>query len=322
MVNSKALEQSQDVFANPFHIEDLRTLDYETLRSIFTLHRSGELCKQLACSLQGTSNELVQYILACIPEPQRPAFRAMMCDDHSCEEVRLAQQRILDAFFWELVYWKLPDQYEELTAGECLHSGIFALLQADLAGKVVLDVGAGSGRASFECRRFGAERVYSVEPSPGLLRILRQKILNCGEQEHIIPMTGRFDHIPLPDNSVDTIISCSAFIAEDDQGGEPGLTEMVRVIRPGGKIGIIWPRTQDREWFEQHGFYYVTLPLSGEMYVTFRSFESALHCAQLFYAHNPAVYTYLLAHRKPEVPFSVIGMNPPRDYFWICPDKH
>jgi ubiquinone/menaquinone biosynthesis C-methylase UbiE len=313
---------SEVLFANPFRIEDLQVLDCETLRSILALHRSDELCRQLARSLHGASYQLISHILPCLPEQERSHFQQEITGDFTHEEEEQARQHVLDAFFWELIYWKTPDLYEELTAGERLHSGIFQALRADLAGKTVLDAGAGSGRASFECRRSDAERVYAVEPSPGLLHLLRKKISASGEQEHIIPLSGRFDHLPLPDKSVDTVISCSAFTAADEQGGEPGLAEIRRVLRTGGKVIIIWPRTEDHDWFEQHGFHYVTLPVDGEMFVSFRSLDSALHCAQLFYAHNPAVYEYLLRSRKPEVPFSVIGINPPRDYFWLCPDQY
>jgi hypothetical protein len=53
------------------------------------------------------------------------------------------------------------------------------------------------------------------------------------------------------------------------------------------------------------------------MYVHFRSLQSALRCARLFYAHNQAVTRYLLTRQQPNVPFSVLGFNPPRDYCWL-----
>jgi ubiquinone/menaquinone biosynthesis C-methylase UbiE len=188
---------------------------------------------------------------------------------------------------------------------------------ADLRGKTVLDAGAGSGRATFDCVCFGAAQVYAVEPSPGLLHLLRKKIIARGEQQHIIPATGRFDSLPLGDHSIDTAISCSAFTSLDNQGGENGLAELKRVTRPGGKIIIIWPRTDDHNWFFAHGFHYVSLPIERSMYVCFRSLQSAFACARLFYAHNPKVIQYLQSTKKPVIPFSVIGMNPPRDYFWL-----
>src|SRR5437764_7393640 len=91
------------------------------------------------------------------------------------DEVEAARRCVLDSLFWELTYWKTPELYDELTEGEQLHPGIFQRLQPDIHESTVLDVGAGSGRGSFECLRYGAKRVYAVEPSPALLRILDRK---------------------------------------------------------------------------------------------------------------------------------------------------
>ncbi len=102
-----------------------------------------------------------------------------------------------------------------------------------------------------------------------------------------------------------------------EQGGEPGLAEMRRVTRPGGKIVLIWPRREDRDWLHSHGFRYVSLPLHHEMHIRFRSLKSALQCARRFYAHNKAVVQYILNRHKPEIPFSVLGVNPPNDYCWL-----
>ncbi len=125
----------------------------------------------------------------------------------------------------------------------------------------------GSGRATFECVRYGARKVYAVEPSPGLLHILQKKIASQAERCCILPLQGRFDKLPLTDDSVDTALSCSAFTSDPAQGGEPGLAEFQRVIKPGGKIVIIWPRVQDYDWLAEHGFHYVALPVCEEMLI-------------------------------------------------------
>ena len=171
--------------------------------------------------------------------------------------VEADRRSILDELFWNLTYWKTPDLYEELTAGEQLHPGIFRQLEPDIHDKVVLDAGAGSGRATFECVRYGARKVYAVEPSPGLLYILQRKIASQAGPCRLLPLQGRFDKLPLADDSVDTALSCSAFTSDPVQGGEPGLAELRRVIKPGGKLIIIWPRSQDHRWFNKHSFCYV-----------------------------------------------------------------
>jgi ubiquinone/menaquinone biosynthesis C-methylase UbiE len=276
--------------------------------------------EDLAWSIHGASKALVERVKHNLPLQERTQFETELRRPITRDQVEAARRRVLDGLFWELTYWKTPELYEELTEGEQLHPGIFQHLEPDLHGKTVLDAGAGSGRASFECIRHGASLVYAVEPSPGLLRILERKLSNplTGQPgSRIVPCRGRFDQIPLEDNCVDVSLSCSAFTAEPWQGGEVGLAELKRVTKPGGKIVVIWPRREDYDWLLGHGFQYVALPLDQEMRVRFRSLQSALRCARRFYAHNTAVISYILERRQPEVPFSVLGFNPPRDYCWL-----
>src|SRR5258708_17989457 len=188
-----------------------------------------------------------------LPPGQRSDF--MQGLRHSCpgEQVQAARKRVLDELFWELTYWKTPDLYEELTEGERLHPGIFQRLEPDLRGKVVLDAGAGSGRASFECMHYGARIVYAVEPSPGLLRILEKKVANQPTHNRIVPYQGRFDQLPLRHPSLDLPLSCSAFPPQPQHAANPRLAELKRVTRPGGKIVVIWPRQEDYAWLNAHG---------------------------------------------------------------------
>ncbi|GCF08161.1 class I SAM-dependent methyltransferase [Dictyobacter arantiisoli] len=317
MVNSDISAQSDVVFENPFQIEDLQVFDRETMHSMFSIGQVEQTSKLLAQSLHGVAPSLVRRVQQSLPPEQQRLFQQEVQRPLSSSQIKVARQHVLNKLFWELIYWKTPEFYEELTEGEHLHQGIFQSLEPQLRGKVVLDAGAGSGRASFECIRYGAALVQAVEPSPGLLHLLQKKIQQHGIAQQIVAATGRFDRLPLADHSVDTAISCSAFTAMDEQGGEPGLVEFKRVTRPDGTIIVIWPRTEDHGWFTAHGFQYVSLPVEDEMCVHFRSLNSAFECAHLFYAHNPAVTRYLEQTHKAEVPFSVIGMNPPCDYFWL-----
>jgi SAM-dependent methyltransferase len=305
------------MFANPFCIEDLLVFDDAALQRRLRGGGFSLTVENLARSLQGAPAELVERIKCNLPTEQRSHFVEELQRSVSQHEVEAARRSVLDSLFWELTYWKAPDLYDELTEGERLHPGIFQQLEPDLRDKIVLDVGAGCGRASFECVRYGARLVYAVEPSPGLLSVLEQKLRNQPEGNRIVPLQGSFDRIPLEDASVDTALSCSAFTAEPEQGGEPGLAELKRVTKPGGKIVLIWPRIPDYGWLAARGFHYVALPLDQEMRIRFRSLESALRCARLFYAHNPAVVDYILERQQPEVPFSVLGVNPPCDYCWL-----
>ena len=302
-------------FENPFQMEDLMIFDDAALHGLLCYEGFGIAAKDLAHSLHGEAGQLVERIQRNVPNNTRATFLEELRRAIPSEQTDRARRVVLDRLFWELTYWKTPDLYEELTEGERLHPGIFQQLAPDIRGNIVLDAGAGSGRASFECARYGAEKVYAVEPSPGLLRILQSKLSSTHDQ--IIPLQGRFDTFPLPSKSVDLAISCSAFTADPTQGGEAGLAELQRVTRSGGKVVIIWPRTQDYNWLAEHGFSYVTLPCEQEMYLHFRSLQSALRCARRFYAHNPQVERFIERERSADVPFSILGINPPCDYCWL-----
>jgi ubiquinone/menaquinone biosynthesis C-methylase UbiE len=308
----------ETLFENTFQLEDLFVFDNATLRSMLLSGSFDLTAEHLGLSLHGAPPSLVKCFMRNLPPPQRSFLQEVLCRPVTGTQVEAARKQILDKLFWELTYWKTPELYEELTAGEQLHPGIFQQLEPDLRGKVVLDAGAGSGRATFECLRHGARLVYAVEPSPGLLHILEQKVASQPAiNGRIVARRGHFADLPLQDRSVDFALSCSAFTAEAEQGGEPGLEELQRVTRPGGKIVVIWPRIEDHEWLAAHGFVYVALPVHQDMAVHFRSRLSALKCAQRFYTHNEDVIPYILKHQTPEVPFSVLGINPPCDYCWL-----
>ncbi|HLG63496.1 MAG TPA: class I SAM-dependent methyltransferase [Ktedonosporobacter sp.] len=310
-------EKEQQLFENPFQIEDLMVFDDDTLRHLLNSHAFGLTIELLGHSLQAGPELLTGRIERLLPVEQRDSFLRILHHPVMPDEEQQARRQMLDNLFWELTYWKTPELYEELVEGEWLHPALFPHLAPDLAGRVVLDVGAGTGRASFECLRYGAEVVYAMEPSPGLRHILERKRRKSPAANRLLVYEGRFDAIPFADDSMDLTLACSAFTAASEQGGEPGLAEMLRVTRAGGKIVLIWPRLEDREWLLEHGFNYVSLPISGEMRVHFHSLRSAIECARRFYARNRAVVDYIRSRRRADIPFSVIGVNPPCDYCWL-----
>lgn len=304
-------------FVNPFHIEDLLIFDEAHLCRVLANENGRLTLEQLAWCVQRAPAQLVQRILACLSNADQPAFLHALAYPITSVVIEQAQHLLLDQLFWELTYWKTPKLYDELTAGEHLHPGIFEQLEPWLRGKIVLDIGAGSGRASFEALHHGAKLVYAVEPSPGLRQILHRKLARAPDHPAMIVGAGDFAHVPLPTQSVDLALSCSAFTAKSEQGGELGLAELRRVTRAGGMIAIIWPRPTDRAWLSQHGFRYVALPCEQTMKLAFASWQSAWRCVRRFYGENQAALDYLLYAHEPSIPFAVLGLNAPRDYCWL-----
>src|SRR6185437_5108859 len=285
-LNNDHLFASDQTFTNPFQIDDVQIFDVETMRELLAHELSDLSVVDLALALHHAPPGAVRLMQRALPAEDRPRLQAKLRQPAPEWEVRARERRLLDALFWELTYWKTPDWYEDLTEGEQLHPGIFRRLRPDLRNSVVLDVGAGSGRATLDALRQGARAVYAIDPSPGLLRILNHKIEARHLRDRITPLQGRFDALPLKADTVDVTLSCAAFTVEDEAKARVALSEMRRVTRTGGLVVLIWPRPQDLRWLAQQGFQHVAVPVQGEMKVYYRSLATALRIAERFYGRN------------------------------------
>ena len=254
---------------------------------------------------------LAERIERALPPDDRAAFVRARLRATTIHEPESARRDVLDRLFWELTYWKTPEEYERLTAGEQVHLGALDVARVD--GAVVLDAGAGTGRVTLPLAR-RARRVYALDPAPPLLSLLERKLTAAG-LHNVEILRGSFRHAPLPDNSVDAVVACSAFGPDEAHGGRCGLDELMRVTRPGGRIVIIWPN--DPAWFISQGFTYTALP--GHLTITFPTLEDAWEVATRFY--GPAATCHLDATARPELPFHVLGVKPPRDLCWLTVHK-
>ena len=98
----------------------------------------------------------------------------------------------------------------------------------DLAGKTVLDVGAGSGRLTFAAAEKAAW-VYASEPVGTLREFMRDKIKSEGIMNVRI-LDGLVTELPFPDSTFDVVMS--GHVVGDDWDAE--LAEITRVCKPGG----------------------------------------------------------------------------------------
>ena len=98
--------------------------------------------------------------------------------------------------------------------------------------QVVVDVGAGTGLLTRALAR-RVPRVVAVEPDDRMRAVLRAR------SPGIEALAGRGEAIPLPDASADGVFISSAWHWMDP---ERALAEVTRVLRDGGRFGLIWTR--------------------------------------------------------------------------------
>jgi len=109
---------------------------------------------------------------------------------------------------------------------------------ADLhAGERVLDLGSGGGiDVLLSARRVGPDGfAYGVDMTDEMLDLARTNAAKAGA-DNVEFLKGTIEEVPLPDASVDVVISNCVINLSTDKPAVIG--EIFRVLAPGGRIGI------------------------------------------------------------------------------------
>jgi demethylmenaquinone methyltransferase/2-methoxy-6-polyprenyl-1,4-benzoquinol methylase len=103
-------------------------------------------------------------------------------------------------------------------------------------GELGLDLGVGTADLSIAVIRCSGPGTHMIgmDITPEMLDQGRIKLARLGLQDRIELRIGDAEHIDLPDNSVDGC--CSAFTVRNLTDIRQGFREMLRVVRPGGRV--------------------------------------------------------------------------------------
>ena len=104
-------------------------------------------------------------------------------------------------------------------------------------GDTVLDLGAGGGiDVLLSARRVGPDGfAYGLDATVEMLELARRNAADAGAV-NVEFLHGSIEQIPLDDASVDVVISNCVIVLSGDK--DATFSEIARVLRPGGRVGI------------------------------------------------------------------------------------
>jgi ubiquinone/menaquinone biosynthesis C-methylase UbiE len=108
-------------------------------------------------------------------------------------------------------------------------------------GESVLDAGSGTGNLSVKMRARGAS-VVSLDSSPVGLAIHREK-----DPSARLELASLESRLPFPDHVFDHVVCASVLFALSESGRRTALREVLRVLKPGGRLLVtVLRRNQSR----------------------------------------------------------------------------
>lgn len=101
----------------------------------------------------------------------------------------------------------------------------------------ILDIATGTGDFAIELAKLLPQKITGIDIAEKMLDLGRQKVKQKGLSAKIELMEADCENLPLPDNTYD--LATSAFGVRNFENLNKGLSEIYRVLKPGGRVLIL-----------------------------------------------------------------------------------
>ncbi|WP_029038313.1 bifunctional demethylmenaquinone methyltransferase/2-methoxy-6-polyprenyl-1,4-benzoquinol methylase UbiE [Salinimicrobium xinjiangense] len=130
----------------------------------------------------------------------------------------------------------------------------------------VLDIATGTGDLAISLAKTGAKEIIGLDLSEGMLAVGRKKIAQENLSKKIEMIQGDSESLPFEDDRFDAITV--AFGVRNFENLEKGLSEIFRVLKPGGIFVILETSVPTKFPFKQGYHFYSKnlLPLIGKLF--------------------------------------------------------
>jgi demethylmenaquinone methyltransferase/2-methoxy-6-polyprenyl-1,4-benzoquinol methylase len=137
-------------------------------------------------------------------------------------------------------------------------------LLKEIQPKQILDIATGTGDFAIEALKLNPDHVTGVDISEGMLNVGREKLKKRKLDDRITLTSGDSENLPFEDNKFDAIIV--AFGVRNFENLQKGLSEMFRVLRPGGKVVVLeFSKPKSFPFKQLYNFYFKNiLPTLGK----------------------------------------------------------
>lgn len=131
--------------------------------------------------------------------------------------------------------------------------------------KLLLDVATGTADLAIALEKSHPEKITGIDISAGMLEVGRKKVAAKGLSQMITLQQADSENLPFEDNTFDAITV--AFGVRNFENLEKGLSEMYRVLKPGGHLLVLeFSQPQGFPMKQLYSFYFKNiLPTIGKM---------------------------------------------------------